>query len=158
MYKYFVPDEPGSGSGAIGLVSDKGPSTHSRGDILPLYDEDGEVTGYILKPKKGLDESVKQLPLGEQRVPMRAPTATVLPPPAKKALDIDWDGWPDGNFEQEFTFEEVDTYNNLQVHWATKSHGVRGGNNFAEDWVDGKRLHRDCLGIIDSTPDNPKGD
>jgi hypothetical protein len=78
------------------------------------------------------------------------------PPPttqAKKALDSDWDGWPDGTFETEFTFEEVDTYNNLQVHWATKSHGVRGGNNFAKEWIDGKRLRRDCLGIIKC--DNP---
>ncbi|KAF8801378.1 hypothetical protein BYT27DRAFT_7341986 [Phlegmacium glaucopus] len=40
MSKYFVPDEPGT-SGRIGFVSDKGPSAHSRGDILPLYKEDG---------------------------------------------------------------------------------------------------------------------
>jgi hypothetical protein len=82
-------------------------------------------------------------------------TRTVPPPLAKKGLDSssDWDGWPDGTFQREFTFEEVDTYNNLQVHWATKSHGVRGGNNFADKWIDGKRLRRDCLGII--TCDNP---
>ena len=57
----------------------------------------------------------------------------------KGALDIDWDGWPDGTFSWDFTFEEADTYNNLQVHWATKTHGVRGGDNFAEEWVNGKR-------------------
>ena len=66
--------------------------------------------------------------------------ATVPPPQEKKALSSDWDGWPDGTFEREFTFEEVDACNNLQVHWATKSHGIRGGNDFAEDWTDGKRL------------------
>ena len=88
-------------------------------------------------------------------MPLRAPTTATVPLPlVKNILDIgDWDGWPDGTFESEFTFEEVDAYNNLQVHWATKSHGVRGGNNFAEEWVDGKRLHRDCLGIIKC--DNP---
>ena len=78
----------------------------------------------------------------------------VPPPPTKtQRLDSDWDGWPDGTFEREFTFEEVEAYNNLQVHWATKSHGVRGGNSFAEEWRDGKRLRRDCLGIIEC--DNP---
>lgn len=85
---------------------------------------------------------------------------TARPPPrVKKAQALDsssesgWDGWPDGTFEREFTFEEVDAYNNLQVHWATKSHGVRGGNDFAEEWMDGKRLQRHCLGIIQC--DNP---
>ena len=72
---------------------------------------------------------------------------------SSKVSDSDWNGWPDGTFEREFTFEEVNAYNNLQVHWATKSHGVRGGNNFAEEWIDGKRLRRDCLGIIQC--DNP---
>ena len=36
--------------------------------------------------------------------------ATVPPPPAKKALDVDCDEWPDGLFEREFTFEEIATY------------------------------------------------
>jgi hypothetical protein len=58
-----------------------------------------------------------------------------------------WDGWPDGMFEHLFTFEELESYNNLLVHWATKSRGVRGGNDFAEEWVDGKRLRRDCFAI-----------
>ena len=40
MYKYFVPDEPDGGS--VGFDSDKVPSAHSRGDIVPLYDEDGK--------------------------------------------------------------------------------------------------------------------
>lgn len=39
MYKYFVPDEPDGGS--IEFISDKVPSAPSRGDIVPLYDEDG---------------------------------------------------------------------------------------------------------------------
>ena len=75
------------------------------------------------------------------------------PPPEKQCLDSDWDGWPDGTFERKFTFEEVYAFNNLQVHWATKSYGVRGGNSFAEEWRDGKRLRRHCLGIIEC--DNP---
>jgi hypothetical protein len=43
MYKYFVPDEP-----RIGFVSDKVPSAHSRGDIVPLYDEDGKFIGTFI--------------------------------------------------------------------------------------------------------------
>ena len=42
MYKYFVPDEPQKDGGTIQIVSDKLPSlTHSKSDIVPLYDEDG---------------------------------------------------------------------------------------------------------------------
>jgi hypothetical protein len=94
---------------------------------------------------------------GEHRLPLQASVVRVPHPRAgaKKALDLSsgWDGWPDGTFERLFCFEEVDLYNNLLVHWATRSHGVRGGNEFAEEWVEGKRLRRDCLGIIEC--DNP---
>jgi hypothetical protein len=38
MYKYFVPDEPDGER--IKFVSDE-KSLHSRGDIVPLYDEGG---------------------------------------------------------------------------------------------------------------------
>ena len=42
MYNYFVPDEPRKDGGTIQFVSDKLPSlTHLKGDIVPLYDEDG---------------------------------------------------------------------------------------------------------------------
>ena len=88
-------------------------------------------------------------------MPLHASTiATIPPPPVNKALDVDWNGWPDGLFECEFTFEQVEAYNNLQVHWATKSHGIHGGNSFAEEWINGRRLHRDSLGIIEcNNPD-----
>ena len=66
----------------------------------------------------------------ENRRPVHASASVVrVPTREKKALGCDWDGWPNGTFELEFTFEEVEAYNNLQVHWATKSHGVRGGND-----------------------------
>ena len=39
MYKYFVPEEPDGEN--LEFVGDKVPSAHSRGDIVPLYDEDG---------------------------------------------------------------------------------------------------------------------
>jgi len=64
-----------------------------------------------------------------------------------------WDGWPDGFFERDFTFHDVDDYNNLQVHWATKTHGHRGGSDSADSWEHGKKQHRECLGIIEC--DNP---
>ena len=64
-----------------------------------------------------------------------------------------WNGWPDGFFERDFTFHEVDDYNNLQVHWATKTHSHRGGFDSADSWEHGKKQHRECLGIIEC--DNP---
>ena len=64
-----------------------------------------------------------------------------------------WDGWPDGFFEHDFTFHEVDNYNNLQVHWATKTHGHHGGFDSADSWEQGKKQHRECLSIIKC--DNP---
>jgi len=80
MYKYFIPDEPEEVQGL---------SVHSRGDIVPLYDEDGEfilylfpvshilysdvgeVTGYLLKPKK-------KLPLERSAKPQLLPNGKTL--------------------------------------------------------------------------------
>jgi hypothetical protein len=73
-----------------------------------------------------------------------------VPPPV---LESKWDGWPDGIFQREFMFEEVSDLNNLQVHWATRTNGLRGGDDFAETWTGGKRRHKQCLGIIKC--DNP---
>jgi hypothetical protein len=66
---------------------------------------------------------------------------------------LKWDGWPDGIFEQEYTFEEVSDLDNLHIHWATRTNGHRGGNDFSESWMKGKRRHKECLGIIEC--DNP---
>ena len=79
MYKYFVPNEPDGGK--IQFVSNQVPSAHAQGYILPLYGEDGkfvflfqaytyfdigDVIGFMLKPKKCLEKSVKQLPSGSK--------------------------------------------------------------------------------------------
>ena len=79
------------------------------------------------------------------------PTPSPLAPAS--SLESKWDGWPNGIFEREFTFEEVNNLNNLQVHWATRTHGRRGGDDFATSWTSGKRRHKQCLGIIEC--DNP---
>jgi hypothetical protein len=60
-----------------------------------------------------------------------------------------WDGWPDGDFERDFTFDELHDTNNLRVHWASKTNGGdRKGNEFSPSWEGGKRNTRKCLGII----------
>jgi len=64
-----------------------------------------------------------------------------------------WDGWPDGSFQCDFTFHKVDEDNNLQVHWSTKTHGHHGGSDFSDSWEQGKKSHKECLGIIEC--DNP---
>ena len=87
---------------------------------------------------------------------MNPTAATVSVPPvplAKEASESKWDGWPDGIFQREFTFGEVRDLNNLQVHWATRTNGRRGGDDFAESWTSGKRRHKQCLGVIEC--DNP---
>jgi len=85
MYKYFALDEPDDDRIGCLRVSDRGSSVrssvHSWGDIVPLYNEEGEshlmfmaifpitysgtigeITGYMFKPKKQLDGPVPQPP------------------------------------------------------------------------------------------------
>jgi hypothetical protein len=79
-------------------------------------------------------------------------TPVIKNPTVEMALD--WDGWPDGDFEQDFTFQECTDTSNLRVHWAVKANGgYRKGNKHAKRWEDGKKSSRTCLGIIEC--DNP---
>ena len=63
---------------------------------------------------------------------------------------IEWDGWPNGDWERDYSWEEVHATKHLQVHWATKTiGGDRKGDELALSWENGKRSTRRCLGIID---------
>ncbi|CAA7271430.1 unnamed protein product [Cyclocybe aegerita] len=64
-----------------------------------------------------------------------------------------WDGWPDDVLKKDFSFDEVERLDDLQVHWATKTNGTRLGDIFALTWEGGKKSVRKCLGIIEC--DNP---
>jgi hypothetical protein len=62
---------------------------------------------------------------------------------------IEWDGWPDSNWERDYSWEEVKATKHLQVHWATKTiGGDRRGDEFGLLWRYGKRSTRRCLGVI----------
>lgn len=87
-------------------------------------------------------------------VPNPAPTVGNPKPlevKTQKSVGIDnrWDGWPDGEFEMDFTWPEVTATSNLRCHWAVLAGGGdRKGNEHAETWEGGKRATRSCLGII----------
>ncbi|KAJ7761346.1 hypothetical protein B0H16DRAFT_1211916, partial [Mycena metata] len=66
----------------------------------------------------------------------------------------EWDGWPDGDFSALFSTSFVEEYDNLQVHWATRVLGGRGGSSEAETWQDGKLARRQCQGVIEC--ENPQ--
>lgn len=62
---------------------------------------------------------------------------------------IEWDGWPNGTIERDFTWKEFEDTGQLMSHWATKvGGGDRRGDTSAGMWERGKRSTRDCLGII----------
>ncbi|KAF5378164.1 hypothetical protein D9615_007525 [Tricholomella constricta] len=63
---------------------------------------------------------------------------------------VEWDGWPDGKFERDFTYSEVRGTNSLAMHWAhTFGGGDRRGDVFADEWEKGKKATRKCLGVIE---------
>ncbi|KAJ6534085.1 hypothetical protein B0H19DRAFT_861479, partial [Mycena capillaripes] len=61
----------------------------------------------------------------------------------------DWDGWPDGDFSCLFPMSFVEKHNNLQVHWATRPLGRRGGSTEAHRWKEGKLTRRQCEGVLE---------
>lgn len=66
----------------------------------------------------------------------------------------EWDGWPDGSWEMDLTYDEFESSGNLQIHWAhVVGGGDRKGDEHASNWISGKKSSRRCLGIIEC--DNP---
>ena len=113
--------------------------SHSKLDVILKTSSD---------PLLGVGEKI--MPVNPPKAPVSAPSTVPL---TTDALESKWDGWPDGIFQCEFTFKEVSDLNNLHVHWATRTNGRRGGDDFAESWMGGKRRHKQCLGVIEC--DNP---
>lgn len=108
----------------------------------------------------------KRMPDGKfllvtQPEPMPPATASAVPPLSKPEIlnpkitgTEDWDGWPNGTFERDFTFQEFEQTGNLSVHWAVAVNGGdRKGDEDALVWQRGKRSTRKCLGVIEC--DNP---
>ena len=59
-------------------------------------------------------------------------------------------GWLDGNFEQDFSWQEVKETSNLSVYRAFRVNvGDRRGDKHAESWQKGKKSSRRCMGIIE---------
>ncbi|KAH6876457.1 hypothetical protein BKA70DRAFT_1240161 [Coprinopsis sp. MPI-PUGE-AT-0042] len=78
----------------------------------------------------------------------KLPAAPSLP--SQGANDgVEWDGWPDGEFERSFTHAEFEATKHLQTHWSTfVSGGDRKGKENTDSWEAGRRATRDCNGII----------
>ncbi|KAF8066481.1 hypothetical protein FPV67DRAFT_1417206 [Lyophyllum atratum] len=90
-----------------------------------------------------IEQPGEQVPKGSTSVPEQSANA------------MDWDGWPDGEFEKDFTFRDFEESDHLKVHWAVRvGGGDRRGDIFASDWKGGKRSTRQCLGVLEC--DNPR--
>ncbi|KAJ7658759.1 hypothetical protein DFH06DRAFT_442939 [Mycena polygramma] len=91
-----------------------------------------------------------QLPIPSAPVPtyQRGPVD-----PNEHSSDIEWDGWPDGDFTRLFPLEYVEANNNLHVHWACQTLGgsTSGGSAHADTWQEGKVTRRRCWGVIECT-------
>lgn len=78
-----------------------------------------------------------------------ATAQSALPAPDPLIL-LNWDPWPDGDFERDFTYEEFAATKDLQVHWACAYAGSSraSGSKDAEHYLQGRMSRRMCLGIV----------
>ena len=95
------------------------------------------------------EQSNTQPEILKTRSPIIHDTIPVKPIQSPVKVSAKWDGWPDGDWQQDFTNEEYYELGELPVHWAM---AVTGGdrNRLANspDVLHGKRTMRKCLGII----------
>ena len=60
--------------------------------------------------------------------------------PTQPKLSVDWDYWPDGTFDQDFTWEQLNATSQLMSHWAMfVGGGDQKGNEHATNWENGKK-------------------
>jgi hypothetical protein len=124
------------------------PSTHSRHTLPPVID------------------ARTHPPLPALQNCSRAPSPQIAPSAAKPSMHAvasdepvpeSWDGWPDGDFSQLYSWDFANATNNLQVHWAcSPMGGDTKGSDTAEMWQHGKRTGRKCCGSMEC--DNPDCD
>ncbi|KAJ7101594.1 hypothetical protein C8R43DRAFT_1167387 [Mycena crocata] len=70
-------------------------------------------------------------------------------PDKKPKVEVEWDPWPNGDFERDFTWAEFHAADALPVHWACESiGGDQRGSDTADEWPRGKKTRRRCRGII----------
>ena len=53
---------------------------------------------------------------------------------------VRWNGWPDGDFERDLSWDEFKQTNCLQVHWSYRvGGGDRKGDEMGDTWEEGKK-------------------
>ena len=137
---------------------------NTNGEFVPIeplsnqmqYDHSTRVVAVdsrrIVDPRSiGPDhEKTHSAPAPVELRPAKPPsTKFVAPHPPEKADAAVWDGWPDGYFEQDFSFDEWEALGELKVHWSYKvCGGHRKGDDEADEWEEGKRSEQQCKGVL----------
>jgi len=75
--------------------------------------------------------------------------APISDPKSSEIKLTKWDPWPDGNFQVDLNWQEIEESKKLQSHWAERIQGGdRKGDALADVWERGKRATRVCLGVF----------
>lgn len=94
-------------------------------------------------------------PSSKATVDIKKPESIVDQTVSEAVTRRQWDYWPNGVWEYDFTIEEYQETKRLMVHWATAgSCGDTTGSAYADKWPNGFRTRRVCLGVIQC--DNPQ--
>ena len=130
------------------------PKADAGADTLYRKNSDGKfvpVTADKLPVASPVKKEVSSTP--SQKTPALKPPPTLAKSSAMATSDsciANWNGWPDGEFTCDLTFEEYEKTGNLKVHWAHRvMGGDRTGDLHATSYEKGKRRARKCLGVLD---------
>ncbi|KAF5323682.1 hypothetical protein D9619_012867 [Psilocybe cf. subviscida] len=143
------------------------------GNLVPVHDEKSGDLLFFVKTSSNMAMSDKQPVSTVQdnapkivQAPLVLPSETITATVGEKAAPSanqpapqvrtqrQWDYWPDGAWECDFSIEEHEETKRLMVHWATVgSCGDTTGSVYADNWKEGFCTRRRCLGIIQC--DNP---
>ncbi|KAF8903683.1 hypothetical protein CPB84DRAFT_1746080 [Gymnopilus junonius] len=173
IYAYFVPDNPVSKDLHTTQEKNFNMRPGPVQNLIPVYNNQGKLVRFIetsqddelvghKPPKIPVSMSTENVTSSDAKyIPSalytHAPDGTLAKVSAPSTLSagvINWDGWPTGIFEHDFTYKECEETSGLRVHWATRVNGGdRKGNEYADSWENGKKSSRTCLGVIEC--DNP---
>ena len=123
--------------------SDLKPPDWENGKNIWLTSIEGSETLYQCAPNGSFVPMTSDLSPPANIIPKKIANPTTL-------VTHDWDGWPDGKFEQDSTEKEFEEWGKLQVHQAmTVNGGDCKGKKDALTWEAGKRSTCLCLGVIE---------
>ncbi|KAJ7289605.1 hypothetical protein C8J57DRAFT_1628645 [Mycena rebaudengoi] len=134
-------------------IPQENPGRRGKTTLVPYYDENGKLQGWVREERENTKSHVPHAPLRE---PLSSPLSigTIAPSPPQTVDTLanfpltSWDGFPDHCFRSHFTRQQVEDTSQLAFYWISDKLPGKRSSLDAVTPEKGKRSSFKCAGII----------